>query len=249
MDEDLKAWWFRMPEATLVNHLTNKLKYPPPIVASIVERVKAGREAKRRAKIAGSVHDKQWAEILDPARAELTSVRNVKSQLKKLDEPNTDKWEALCQYEMRVASAIELVKETRKEYGGTPTNGVLQLHKEKGIALPNGGEHWTDWVPYSKRLALVRVFEGLPPPRHGPTMVPFKRKIPKQMYLKQRAVLVTRLNTELANAEQEYELATDPAEQARLNDLIQRMHHANYLLDTIKPGTPLPASWQGLTKL
>jgi hypothetical protein len=247
MNEDLKAWWFRMPEARLVNHLTNTLKYPPPIVASIVERVKTAREAKRRQRIRDTVHDKQWAELLTPARAELTSVRNVKSQIKKLDEPNAAKWEALSQYEVVLVSVIDRIKKLRQECGGTVANALRELHKETGVKFPNEGEHWTDWVAYSKRKKLQQVFAGLPSPSRGPTMMPFKRKVPKPLFLKQKVALIERLNSELANAEQEYDLATNPEERTRLSELIRRMQRANYLLDSIKPGTPLPSSWQKLS--
>lgn len=248
METDLKAWWFKMSEHRLVNHLTNKMGYPPAIVARIVADIKKAREARRKARIKDAVVHKLWAQILGPARAEITSVRNIKSQLKKSEAMNADKWDALCQYETAIAVTIERIKKIQKLGEHTPKQFAEHLKKEGLRAIPNEGEHWTDWVAMSKRQEIVRVFNGLPPPIRGRNLTPFKRKVHKKQYQAQRIALIDRLNSERENAEQEYDLTADEAEKARLGDLIQSMHKAMYLLDSTPKGTPLPSTWQGLLK-
>lgn len=245
----VKDWWLTMSEARLQNHLTLKLKYPPHIVGEIMAATKQKRQDRRKQNIKATVTYKMWDKLLTPARAELTSVRTVKSQIKKSDKPADAKWEALCQYETVIATTIEKIKQIQKLGEYTPAQFIAHLKREGKNGVPNNGEHWTDWVSMRRRQEIVTLFLGLPPPSRGRTMVPFQRRVSKAQYADDRAALIRRLNTELSNAEQEYEMTTDPDEQAKLNDLIQKMYHANYLIDTLKPGTPLPATWHGLLKL
>ena len=245
----VKDWWLTMSEARLQNHLTTKLKYPPEIVGAVMAEVSARRQDRRKQSIKTTVSFKLWDKLLGPARSELASVRTIKSQIKKSDKPADEKWDALCQYETVIATTIEQIKKIQKLGEFTPAQFIAHLKREGKRAIPNEGEHWTDWVSMRRRQEIVTLFLGLPPPSRGRTLVPFQRRVSRAQYLDDRAALIRRLASELSNAEQEYELTTDPGEQARLNDLIQKMHHANYLIDTLKPGTPLPATWHGLLKL
>lgn len=249
MTDTLKSWWLTMSEARLQNHLTNKMKYPPALVGEIMETARTIREDRRKQKIKATVTFNLWDKLLAPARAELTSVRTIKSQIKKSDKPADAKWDALCQYEAVIATTIDKIKKIQKFGEYTPAQFIAHLKREGKNGIPNNGEHWTDWVSMRRRQEIVTLFLGLPPPSRGRTMVPFQRRVSKAQYMDAKAALIRRLGEELSNAEQEYELTTDPGEQARLNDLIQKMQHANYLIDNLKPGTPLPATWHGLLKL
>lgn len=246
MQDDIKAWWLTMKEAKLVNHLTNKLKYPPPIVSAIMGRVKVMREERRKQNIRASVSYQLWAQLLEPARREVATVRVIKSQLKKSDTVDPIRWDTLCRYETMISVLIERLKKVQRLGTFTPLRFVEHLKKEGKQVPPNNGEHWTDWIKYSERQDMLRMFNSLTPPAHGRLLVPFKRRISKQQYLTQKAALIERLNTELSNAEQEYDLITDPVQRNKLDDLIQSMHRANYLLDKHTPRTPLPPTWQGL---
>ena len=105
MTEGIKTWWLDMTEAQLTNHLTNKLKYPPPIVAGLVKQVKAHREAKRAAKIRATQVKKLWDVIINAARAELRTVRVLKHQTKSAEPMDEAKWNALCEYDTEIGRA------------------------------------------------------------------------------------------------------------------------------------------------
>ena len=202
METDLKAWWFTMSPARLQNHLTNKLKYPPPIVAGIVEQVRKARDEKRAQSIKHTMAYKQWAKVLEPARAELTSLRTIKSQMKKSQDMDEAKWDALCQYEAVIATTVERIKKIQRQGEHTPAQFAAYLKREGKRSIPNNGEHWTDWVAYSKRQELSTLFLSLKPPARGRRIEPFKRKVSRTQFKADRAALFARLQTDLANAEQ-----------------------------------------------
>ena len=244
----VKDWWLTMSEARLQNHLTTKLKHPPEVVGEIMAEARKQRQARRKQNIKATVTYKMWDKLLAPARAELTSVRTIKSQIKKSDKPADAKWDALCQYEAVIATTIDKIKKIQKFGEYTPAQFIAHLKREGKNGIPNNGEHWTDWVSMRRRQEIVTLFLGLPPPSRGRTMVPFQRRVSKAQYMDAKAALIRRLGEELSNAEQEYEMTKDPDEQAQINDRIQEMQHAVYLLGNMKPGTPLPRTWHALVE-
>lgn len=250
MANELKKWWLDMSDTDLTNHLTKKLKYPPPLVGSILETVGKAREQRRADKIRATQVKNSWAKIIEPARTELRTVRVMKHQTKSVEPLDEAKWEALCRYETVLALTIQRVRASQTDKDGrllTPSQAIAGRRTGgKNFIPPNDGEHWTDWVTPTTKLEIKELFKQVKPPSRGKNKEPFARTIPRKQYKAQRFALVKRLNTELENAEQDYEMATDPAERTRLDDLIQRMHKANYILDTMKPGAPLPTTWQGL---
>lgn len=246
MDENLKAWWFKMPEAKLVNHLSVKLKYPPGIVSGIIAQVKAEREAGRRAKIKATQLGKVWDVVLAPAKAELQTVRTMKSQTKRTEPMDNARWNALCHYETVLQTTIQRLQRVKKLGAHNPAQFVQYL-RTKGKWAPRGAhDHWTDWVKPSDKREVINLFNSLKPSVRGKTKLPFERRIPTQQFKVQRVALFERLNTELENAEQDYAMTNDADEKARLDALIQDMHRAQYLLTKAKNKTALPSTWHGL---
>lgn len=252
MTDNVKRWWLDMTEHELFNHLTKKKKYPPPIVASIVARVKVAREARRVERIREAQIKNHWAKVIDPARAELRTVRVIKHQTKSVEPIDEAKWNALCHYETLIGVLIGRLRKAMKDDDGKwrKPSQVVAERKAKGLKAipPNEGAHWTDWVTPAERAAVMDLFKQVKQSKRGRTKEPFARTIPRKQYLAERAAFIQRLQADLANAEQEYEVTTDPQAQEKLNDLIQQMHHANYLIDKLEPNAPLPATWHGLLK-
>ena len=252
MTDTVKRWWLDMTEHQLINHLTVKLKYPPPLVATIAARVKQARDERRTTRIRETQVKRQWTKVIDPARTELKTVRVMKRQAQQVEPIDEARWNALCHYEAVLVGVIARIRGVMLDEDGnllTPNQVIAQRKAAgKNFIPPNNGEHWTDWVLRSERGAVVNSFSQVKQPKRGKAKEPFARVIPRKQYKAQRGALVERLQIDLAQAESEYEMTTDPEEQKRLNDLIQRMHQANYLIDKLEPNAPLPATWHGLLK-
>lgn len=250
MTDTVKRWWLDMTEHQLINHLTVKMKYPQPLVADIVAKVGKAKTERRTSRIRETQVKRQWAKVLDPARTELKTVRVMKRQTQQAEPVDDAKWNALCHYEAVLVGVIARIRHEMYDEDEnllTPNQVIAQRKAAgKNFIPPNNGEHWTDWVLRSERKAVYDSFNQVKQPKRGKAKEPFARVIPRKQYKAQRGALVERLQIDLAQAEQEYELATDPEEQERLNDLIQRMHQANYLIDKLAPNAPLPKSWQDL---
>lgn len=244
--DNIKAWWLDMSEARLTNHLTNKLKYPPPIVAGIVDQVRTAQEKRRASKIKATQASKLWRELLAPARAEMQIIRTLKFQTKSVEPINQDRWDALCRYELAVSQTIERLTKVQKTGEYTPAQFVKHLRSERKAVPLNEGTHWTDWVRLSDKHEVINLFRQLKQSVRGRKKEPFTRTLPTKQYKAQRMALIERINTALYQAEQEYEMATTEDDRKRLDDLIQQLHRANFLIDRIPKGAALPYAWQDL---
>lgn len=249
MHEDIKEWWLTMSRRQLVDHLHDRMQYPAPIVNSIVSRVDDIKEARRAAKIKATQAAKLWGNLIDPARAELGIIRTLKSQLKNVEPFDDRKWDALCQYEVQVVKMCEKLRKVERGTAMTPVQFVNHLRKEGKRVPPNNGEHWVDWVRIEDRAAITHLFNGLRPSARGKTKVPFARQIPRKQHTEHLKALRARLVSEQTNAEQEYDMAADPAQRKELDALIQSMHEAQYILDNLNRNVPLPNTWQGVINL
>lgn len=241
-----------MSEGRLRTHLTYKLKYPPEIVADLVQAVGRIKEENRRRKIKQSTGRNLWDEYLEAPRYELGVVRVMKSQLKKANGVDTVKWRALCAYEDSLMEVLERIKRTAKELNATPASLPTRMHNE-GYSLPRrNGEHWTDYVKQSEIRRVTELFNSLPPAVRGKSKTPYARTLPPKAYKDKRAAIVKRLTHEIEGAERERSIFGEngnPDEIARLDALLDRMYEAQYLLDQHKRNTPLPATWHALVGL
>ena len=248
MDDDLKAWWLDMSEKKLTNHLTNKLKYPPLVVQNIVSRVQALREQRRIKRLRKSASYDMWTEFIAPARAEAQTVRVMQSQLKKAGGYDTPKWCALEEYGRIINVLIERFKNVQRSGEASPKQFPDWL-KDRGKRPPiYDGSHWTDYVAPADRAKMIAMFANLPPVIRGKSKQPFERTLPKSLYQNKRFALAEEISTLIANAEQEYEMATAEHERDRLNEVLEKLYRASFLLDNHKKNQPLPRTWHGLLK-
>lgn len=248
METDIKAWWVTMSDKRLVNHLTNKLKFPPPVVASIAERVRVLREQRRAKRLRKSVGYDLWSEFIAPARAEAQTVRATKTQLKKSGKVGSPKWEALEEYARVINVMVERFARMQRSGEATPKQFPDWL-KAQGKRPPEyDGSHWTDYVPRKDKERVATMFDSLPPVQRGKTKQPFPRTLPSKLYKNKRVALIEALNNEIGKVEQEYNMTTDPAERKRLGTILERMDRANFELDKHKKNQPLPNTWHGLLK-
>lgn len=251
MDEAVKKWWLTMSEARLREHLSYKMKYPPLIVADLVEAVNRIKSENRKKKIKQSVGRNLWDDFLQAPRYELGVVRVLKSQLKKADGVDTAKWRALCEYEASISQTIERIKGKARMLGATPITLPQRMHKE-GHSLPRRkGEHWTDYVKQSEIQRITEMFTRLPPAVRGKSKTPYAKTLPPAVYKHKRFALTEQIVQEIESTELELVVLGnngDPDEIERLEGLLARLHEAQYLLDTHKKNTPLPNTWHGLVQ-
>ena len=248
MNEAIKPYWLTMSEARLRTHLYDRLKFPPHVVAQLLEQIRVMREEHRAKAIKRSLCFTAWEEFLAAPRAELGNVRTLKSQLKRAEVMDSRRWEALCAYEAVLVALIERLKEHQRLDLVTPKNLPAWL-KEQGKRLPaRDGSHWVDHVPAHVKERVEALFNGLPPSRRGKTKAPFERTLPLRQFKATRMKLIKELVEAQALVEQELGMVQIPEAQERLLDRLNDITRAQFLLDQHKRIDPLPNTWRGLLK-
>jgi hypothetical protein len=246
MDESIKSWWLDISEARLRTVLTAK-KMPPVIAGQLVARVQTLKSERRKARIKATTVVNSWEALLAAARAERQTVHVRKTQTKKLTPNDQHKWEALCAYETAITTVIERLVKVRDSSEHTPKQFVAYLKEETGRIIPNGGEHWTDFVKASDKQRITLMFDALPQPSRGKRKTPFERRMTKAMHKAQKFAMNTELINTIASAEREYEVTTDPEAMAKLDRQLDDMYRAQHVLDSNPPAV-LPRTWHGLIK-
>jgi hypothetical protein len=244
MDESIKSWWLDISEARLRKVLVDK-KMPPVIAGQLVARVQTLKAERRKARIKATTVLNSWEALLAAARAERQTVYVRKTQTKKLTPNDQLKWDALCAYETAITGVIERLVKVRDSSEHTPKQFVAYLKEETGRIIPNGGEHWTDFVKASDRRQVTLMFDALPQPSRGKRKTPFERRMTKAMHKAQTFALNAELINTIASAEREYEVTTDPEIKDRLDKQLDAMYRAQHVLDS-NPPSVLPRTWHGL---
>ena len=254
MTDTIKRSWLALSEHKLTTLLTKK-EYPIPLIKSILANVRQIKAQRKSESIRATVAYQLWDDVLAPAREELGTLRVLKTQTKKLmpdgvDNPSLQiKYDALCAYEVVLVKVITRLRKIQREGEVTPLQLGRALRDVNKMPTAGAGDHWTHYVQPSDRREVERMFVSYPQPPRGKKKVPFEMKIGKHVHDRQRRKIVGQLSIDQAQAEQEYEMTTDPDEQERLNKRLQDIHWASYKLDTLPRTAPLPASWEGLLNL
>lgn len=246
MSYPIKPWWRTMSNHRLHNHLTLKLKLPADMVTQITAQVREMRQTKRASKIKSTVVFTAWDVLLEPVRVELQNLRTTKNHIKKKTPFDQKRWDVVCAYYDSVFDLLERLKKVQKAGDHTPPQFVNFLRNELKRPVYADGTHWTDFVKQSEKMRIQEMYNALPPPARGRTKRPFERILPAKLSREGRARLVTQLVKAQQQAEQEYEVTTDPAEKKRLNDLLQDIHKASYVMDQYKHNAIYPTRWEHL---
>ena len=244
MDDDIKSWWLDASEARVRNSLVAQ-KLPPVIVAQTVARVLALKEQRRKERIKSTVTAKSWEALLESARTERQTLLVAKSQLKKIEPLDQQRWDVLCAYETVISAVIERLRKVQRSSEHTPKSFIAFLKEETGRVIPNDGAHWTDYVKASDKQRITLMFDSLPQPARGRRKTPFERRMTKAMHKAQKFAMNAELVNSIASAEREYEVTTDPEAQAKLDKQLDAMYRAQHVLDSNPPAV-LPRTWHGL---
>ena len=246
MSDLIKPWWFTMSIHRLHNHLTTKLKLPAPMVEQITAQVQEVKNKKRASKIKNTIVFSAWGELLEPLRVELQNLRTTKNQIKKTEPFNQQRWDAVCAYYDSVFDVLERLKKVQNAGDHTPQQFVNFLRNELKRQVFADGTHWTDFVKLSEKQRIQEMYSALPPPARGRTKIPFERVLPAKLSKVARAKVFSQLARAQAQAEQEYEVVTDPLERERLSRLLDSMYEAQYRLDQYKHNAIYPTRWEHL---
>lgn len=251
MNDDIKPYWLTMGTHRLQRHLRS-LKYPDPFIANIMSRVRWHKSEARKARIKTTVTHRLWDDVLKPARMEVGTIRSMKSQLKKaLDESLgndglQEKFDALTLYESVIASTIEKLRKVQRASDYTPLRFADALREAGKMPTAGAGDHWTHYVKPKDRLKVELAFDKAPQAKRGRTKRPFEVKISVEQHDRLYAAMVKRINSEIANAEQEYDMVRRQEDRDRLNNLIQDLHRASFNLSQLSLTDPIPSHWREL---
>ena len=250
MFKHIKPYWLTMSASKLQSHLRYH-KYPADFIHNALAEYVEVKASRRATRIKQTVIYKQWHLILQPARTELGIVRTMKNVIKReeyLTEDLINKRKALDAYEEALVKIIAKLAAVQKQNELTPSKLVAQLREAGKQDIPNAGVHWTDYIPVATRRRVTALFDILPEPERGKKKVPFERRVSSEEHDKQRIQLVTTLNTEIEKAEQELEInpTMNSFDKDDLEKKLHDLYRAQFVLDGLKPTTPLPKTWHGL---
>jgi hypothetical protein len=214
---------------------------PQELRDHILSEVKLHKKQLRSANAKARVIKAAWHELIRPLRSELRIVVNMaRYRSKSYQVPERDK--AISAYRMILEKALRLL--TQYQVGDyTPT----QFAKLKNV--PNGGEHWVDWIPAVKKEAIENLFHEIPHHFRAKSKVPFERRNIKE---EKRDVLIRRLSRSIKQElDRAYkDLANDQDEFDNQDhwDYIKRMELAAKVVIALPDDAYVPATWQGLFK-
>ena len=154
-------------------HNTLMAEYPtePGIRSDIKARLYDEREGKRVARIRKQQQLKAWAPLIYQA---YKAVNAPKARIRKAEElygspigygsPYEEGFEESPSKRMldtyrAYAALLQKVLDKLRGFRDRGTHTPKQMAKEDGI--PNGGEHWSDWIPVEIKARFVRAVELL----------------------------------------------------------------------------------------
>lgn len=241
----LKPYWALMSTAKLIAHL-KRGRYPNEFIRNAVNELSDVKESMRKSRIKNTVTSRLWHFLLSPARTELAIVRTMKSSSIRQNQPE-QKYAALSAYEDVIMRVIAKLRKAQRLDEITPAKLAAQL-ESKGIHIPNGGTHWSDFVSATDRQRIVNIFDALPSPRAGKRKEPFERKVDPEEHNAQRMTLIDVINRGIDAAERELEIAQNSFDREDLERRIEDFYKAQFVLDGLKLNAPLPQTWRGLLK-
>lgn len=223
-------------------------------------RILKEKEAQRTKKIKTLMHAKLWRNLLNPLKYEISSARVGLSYEGKFKEERVRAFTAYMVLMQKLLHKFTLLREQtydvkkKQDYDVKNKDGtvvtmqrtviVTKQHTPSSIAqefdIPNRGVHWTDWVPQSKRIEIVNLFEQIPYAPKTKRKIPFQRT--QRPNTKQKETLLGRTEKELVLAITEHR--ANPTEENER--LVRRIKEALKLIDELKPSDAVPHTWHGI---
>lgn len=246
--------YMAMTESKLNRHLIKK-KYPDDLRHKIVELVMQQRKHHANERRKRGQLTPLWEHLMKPLAAEIRVMRSALAYTSRSDERNGKRVEALNAYLIVLLTLYARFKELRKANEQSP----IRMAKEKDPPLPNGGEHWTDWIPDHIRQRTLALFKDIPKLSKAKTKLPFDRRIPAVIHNAIKPRIMRRLESDLAVLETDLKLMElhPPTGVERIDEeqnlalaaqraRIDRAKRARAILETLPTHAALPITWHGL---
>jgi hypothetical protein len=246
--------YMAMSESKLNRHLI-KRKYPDELRHTIVELIGKQRRHRANERRKRGALTPLWDHLMLPLSGEIRNTHAMLRYTAKDPERNAARTEALNAYLTVTTTLYNRFKELRKANEKSP----LRIAKEKDPPLPNGGEHWTDWIPDHIRARTLTLFDAIPPMRYAKTKKPFARTMPPDVHAKLKPRIARRLNSDLAVLETDLMLMElNPTSEGFDNDeeknqallaqraRVERARKARDILDAMPETEALPVTWHGI---
>lgn len=244
----------RMSESKLNRHLI-KRKYPDELRHKVVELVQKQKQHALSQRRKRGAYTPLWEHLMKPLAAEITNTHAMLRYKSRDDERNDKRTEALTAYLTVLTTLHNRFKDLRKANEQSP----IRMAREKNPPLPNGGEHWTDWIPDHIRQRILSLFDAIPKIAYAKTKQPFARVMPIDVHAKIKPRIMRRLESDLAVLETDLKLmelhpptgnTLDDEEQNRTlaaqRARVDRAKRAREILETMPTHAALPITWHGL---
>lgn len=248
-DEDgkLPAYWMKMSEKKLHNHIMSNRNLPPSILNKTLERALAQRRAMRKERIKQTTARNFWGELLEAPRQELKHVRILKRHAVRRNKPSEERMTALLEYEAVLMKMIRRFVNLESKGDYTPMQLAKALKAEKVRDIPNGGVHWTDWVDAQDRERVEQLFLAIDQPR-GKRKIPFERTIPWDKATIARGKLQDAIYKEIDATEALLDMTTGEELLEKLTAKLNQLQEALVKLRELDLNAPVPYTWHGLLK-
>lgn len=128
-----------------------------------------------------------------------------------------------------------------RPFDDRPTMSPIEYAKVKNV--PNGGEHWTDYVPTHVKQRVITLFDAVPHKPKAKRKIPFERIVGIELHELKMSRLIRRTEIELARHKQELSIDSN---NNPLRERIQRIESALAEIKKIEVNEYVPTSWQGL---
>jgi hypothetical protein len=140
----------------------------------------------------------------------------------------------------------ELMRRMKREASSIPmadrpTMSPIEYAKHKNA--PNGGEHWTDYVPIHIKQRVIALFDAIPHTPKAKRKVPFERVVGIELHELQKERLIRRTEKELIKCKQDVLL--NPTDEA-MRDRVQRIEDVLAKIESIEQREHVPTTWQGM---
>jgi hypothetical protein len=209
-----------------------KERIHPADMQRIKDEVADAKESQRIDKITRAQRKNEWDKVLKPLRYELNNAKVGRAY----DLDDDERIEAFDAYILVMETLLSKFAAPLALLEATP----IQLALEK--ALPNNGEHWTDWVPDKIKIRIAVAFEAIPHKSRAKRKVPFQRLTTPEINAKAKERLLRRTQKEIETLERKQELNQTEAGQLTLLKMKQALKIIVKLTDT----EHIPATWSGV---
>ena len=209
-----------------------KERIHPAEMDAIKTAVAQAKESQRVDKITRTQRKAEWDKVLKPLRYELNNAKVGRAY----DLDDDERIEAFDAYILVLETLLARFAAPLASLEATP----IQLALEK--ALPNNGEHWTDWVPDKIKIRIAVAFEAIPHKSRAKRKVPFQRLTTPEINAKAKERLLRRTQKEIETLERKQELNQTEAGQLTL----LKMKQALKIIVKLNATEHIPATWSGV---